>query len=85
MRDPEKERVSEKYAAMRKFCGGFQEDVGRLSDEVWGAGKKMWAGVSEFQSSVQAQVKENEEAVGKMGEKIKKLSRDINNYIRDFW
>lgn len=85
MRDPRKERVSEKYAAIIKSCDEFQHEVRRLSDEVWGAGKKMWAGVSEFQTSVQAQVKENEEAVMKISEKIEKLSRNIDSYVRDFW
>ena len=80
-----KERVSEKHAAIGEYCREFWGAVRNTSDEVWGAAEKMWAGTSEFQLAVQAQVKENEETVAKVSEEIKKLSRDIENYTRNFW
>jgi len=80
-----KERVSEKHAAIGEYCKEFWGAVRNTSDEVWGAAGKMWADVSKFQSVVQAQVKENEEAVTKISEEIKRLSRDLKSYVRDFW
>jgi len=85
LRDPKKERVSEKRVAIDEFSKGFWTVVKKASDEIWAGAGKMWADTSEFQTAVQAQVKENEEAVTKIGEEIKKLSSDIHRYARDFW
>jgi len=85
MRESKKERISEKRATIDEYCKGFWTAVKETSDEVWGAAEKTWSDVSEFQSAVQAQVKENEEATARIGEEIKKLSRDIHRYARDFW
>lgn len=78
MRGPKKERVSEKCVAIDRHSKELWSAIKKTSDEVWSASGKMWSGV-------QDQVKENEEAVLRMSEGIKKLSRDIDNYIRDFW
>ncbi len=80
----------------RRMSAGIKEKARGMEEAV----KKIETGVAELQSAIQAQIKENEDAVAKIGDgtravlrEAKKLSgefkrylkEDFSNSIRDFW
>lgn len=77
--------VMAKCAAIENFGKRMQSHVKDLQGEMKKVTERIEAGVAEIQKGVQAQVRENEEAVSKMGKNVKALENEIKSYTRDFY